>query len=79
MSQDEVTTSPTRSLANGADMPLLGLGVWEVPDGQQAENAVRWALEAGYRHVDTAQSYGNEASVGRGAPCQRACPATRCS
>jgi diketogulonate reductase-like aldo/keto reductase len=47
-------------------MPLLGLGVWEIPDGPQAENAVRWALEAGYRHVDTAQNYGNEASVGRG-------------
>ena len=46
-------------------MPLLGLGLWEVPDGPQAENAVRWALEAGYRHVDTAQNYGNEASVGR--------------
>jgi len=56
----------SRSLAPGLDMPLLGLGVWEVPDGQQAEDAVRWALEAGYRHVDTAQSYGNEASVGRG-------------
>jgi diketogulonate reductase-like aldo/keto reductase len=47
-------------------MPMLGLGVWEIPDGPQAENAVRWAVEAGYRHVDTAQNYGNEASVGRG-------------
>jgi diketogulonate reductase-like aldo/keto reductase len=56
----------TRSLADGVEMPLLGLGVWEVPDGPQAETAVRWALEAGYRHVDTAQNYGNEASVGRG-------------
>src|SRR5947209_716036 len=46
-------------------MPLLGLGVWQVPDGPQCENAVRWALEAGYRHIDTAQAYGNEASVGR--------------
>jgi diketogulonate reductase-like aldo/keto reductase len=66
MSQPDVTKVPTRSLANGAAMPLLGLGVWEVPDGPQAESAVRWALEAGYRHVDTAQGYGNEASVGRG-------------
>jgi diketogulonate reductase-like aldo/keto reductase len=46
-------------------MPLLGLGVWQVPDGPDAENSVRWALELGYRHVDTAQAYGNEASVGK--------------
>jgi diketogulonate reductase-like aldo/keto reductase len=45
-------------------MPLLGLGVWQVRSGKQAENAVRWALEAGYRHIDTAQAYGNEESVG---------------
>jgi 2,5-diketo-D-gluconate reductase A len=46
-------------------MPLLGLGVWQVEKGDEAENAVRWALELGYRHVDTAQAYGNEESVGR--------------
>jgi 2,5-diketo-D-gluconate reductase A len=46
-------------------IPLLGLGVWQVPNGPEAENAVRWALELGYRHVDTAQAYGNEESVGR--------------
>lgn len=46
-------------------MPLLGIGVWEIPEGRAAEDAVGWALEAGYRHVDTAQGYGNEASVGR--------------
>jgi len=46
-------------------MPTLGLGVWQVPDGPECENAVRWALELGYRHIDTAQAYGNEASVGR--------------
>jgi 2,5-diketo-D-gluconate reductase A len=46
-------------------MPTLGLGVWQVPDGPECENAVRWALEAGYRHIDTAQAYGNEESVGR--------------
>jgi 2,5-diketo-D-gluconate reductase A len=46
-------------------MPLLGLGVWQVPDGPEAENAVRWALELGYRHFDTAQAYGNERSVGK--------------
>jgi diketogulonate reductase-like aldo/keto reductase len=46
-------------------MPLLGLGVWQVEAGDEAENAVRWALELGYRHIDTAQAYGNEESVGR--------------
>ena len=44
--------------------PLLGLGVWQMRDGSETENAVRWALELGYRHVDTAQVYGNEQSVG---------------
>jgi diketogulonate reductase-like aldo/keto reductase len=55
-----------RVLADGNQMPLLGLGVWQVPDGPETENAVRWALELGYRHIDTAQAYGNEESVGRG-------------
>jgi diketogulonate reductase-like aldo/keto reductase len=54
-----------RMLADGAAMPTIGLGVWQVPDGPECENAVRWALELGYRHIDTAQAYGNEASVGR--------------
>jgi 2,5-diketo-D-gluconate reductase A len=52
-------------LADGATIPTLGLGVWQVPDGPECENAVRWALELGYRHIDTAQAYGNEESVGR--------------
>jgi diketogulonate reductase-like aldo/keto reductase len=54
-----------RVLADGNEMPLFGLGVWQVPNGPECENAVRWALELGYRHVDTAQAYGNEESVGR--------------
>ena len=54
-----------RVLADGTVMPLLGLGVWQVPDGPTCEHAVRAALELGYRHIDTAQAYGNEASVGR--------------
>jgi diketogulonate reductase-like aldo/keto reductase len=54
-----------RTLADGTVMPLLGLGVWQVPDGRECMHAVRWALELGYRHIDTAQAYGNEASVGR--------------
>jgi diketogulonate reductase-like aldo/keto reductase len=54
-----------RTLADGSQMPTLGLGVWQVPNGPECENAVRWALELGYRHIDTAQAYGNEESVGR--------------
>jgi diketogulonate reductase-like aldo/keto reductase len=54
-----------RVLADGTVMPLLGLGVWQVPDGPACVQAVRAALELGYRHIDTAQAYGNEASVGR--------------
>ena len=54
-----------RTLADGNAIPLLGLGVWQVPDGAECERAVRSALETGYRHIDTAQAYGNEASVGR--------------
>ena len=55
-----------RELADGSEMPMLGLGVWQVPDGPECVSAVRWALELGYRHLDTAQAYGNEASVGQG-------------
>ena len=55
----------TRTLSDGTQVPLLGLGVWQVADGAECENSVRWALEAGYRLIDTAQAYGNEASVGR--------------
>jgi diketogulonate reductase-like aldo/keto reductase len=56
----------TRRLADGNQIPLLGLGVWQVPNGPECVNAVRWALELGYRHIDTAQAYGNEQSVGQG-------------
>ena len=54
-----------RVLADGNKVPLLGLGVWQVPDGPECVNAVRWALDLGYHHIDTAQAYGNEESVGR--------------
>jgi diketogulonate reductase-like aldo/keto reductase len=54
-----------RVLADGSNMPMLGLGVWQVPNGPECVNAVRWALEVGYRHIDTAQAYGNEESVGK--------------
>jgi diketogulonate reductase-like aldo/keto reductase len=52
-------------LYDGNWMPMLGFGVWQIRDGRACEDAVGWALEAGYRHIDTAQAYGNEESVGR--------------
>jgi diketogulonate reductase-like aldo/keto reductase len=65
MTVDAVTADGrTRVLADGTEMPMLGLGVWQVPDGPECTDAVRWALELGYRHIDTAQAYGNEGSVG---------------
>jgi 2,5-diketo-D-gluconate reductase A len=54
-----------RQLGDGNHIPVLGLGVWQIPNGRTCVNAVRWALELGYRHIDTAQEYGNEESVGR--------------
>ncbi len=62
---DVTADGRARVLADGHQMPILGLGVWQVPDGAACVNAVRWALDLGYRHLDTAQVYGNEASVGR--------------
>src|SRR5882672_1783651 len=59
------TDARVRVLADGSQIPLLGLGVWQVPNGPTTVNAVRWALELGYRHIDTAQVYGNEESVGQ--------------
>ena len=47
-------------------MPVLGLGVWQMAAGVETEQAVAWALEAGYRHIDTASMYRNEQSVGAG-------------
>ena len=58
-------TSPAPGTVEVAGIPLVGLGVWQVPNGPTTVNAVRWALELGYRHIDTAQVYGNEESVGR--------------
>ena len=58
-------TANTRQLSNGTEIPVVGLGVWQVDDGAECERAVTWALEAGYRLIDTAQAYRNEASVGK--------------
>lgn len=62
-SMDLTTTIP---LNHGRPIPLLGLGTFRSPAGKSTRDAVRWALEAGYRHVDTAAAYGNEADVGAG-------------
>jgi methylglyoxal/glyoxal reductase len=57
--------SSTVALNNGVRMPWVGLGVFKTAPGPETENAVRWALEIGYRHVDTAAYYRNEEDVGR--------------
>jgi diketogulonate reductase-like aldo/keto reductase len=53
------------ALANGVQVPKVGFGTWQIPDGAPAYDAVAAALAAGYGHIDTARAYGNEASVGR--------------
>ena len=57
--------APRLSLAPGVDIPLLGLGTWPMND-EEAAAAVAEALRLGYRHVDTAENYGNERGVGEG-------------
>jgi diketogulonate reductase-like aldo/keto reductase len=52
-------------LKNGVKMPKVGFGTWQIPDGEICYNAVSMALKHGYRHIDTAAAYGNEASVGK--------------
>jgi methylglyoxal/glyoxal reductase len=60
-----LTLKSTMTLNNGVEMPRFGLGVFQTKVGTETENAVRWALEAGYRAVDTASIYQNEAEVGK--------------
>jgi len=55
----------TVKLNNNVRMPILGLGVYQSPPGRVTQNAVKFALSVGYRHVDTARIYGNEADVGQ--------------
>ncbi len=57
-------TTMKAKLNNDIDMPMLGLGTWQISN-RDVENAVLWALEAGYRHVDTAAYYNNEEGVGK--------------
>ena len=55
----------TVTLSNGVAMPWLGLGVFQSQEGSEVEQAIHWALEHGYRSIDTAAIYRNEAGVGR--------------
>lgn len=55
---------PTVTLNNGVEMPLLGFGVFQIPDAAECERSVAEAIGAGYRLIDTAAAYGNEAAVG---------------
>jgi diketogulonate reductase-like aldo/keto reductase len=64
MSQRPLPDADEAPFADG--MPMLGLGTWENTDPEACATAVETAVEMGYRHVDTAQAYGNEADVGRG-------------
>ncbi|MDH3442783.1 MAG: aldo/keto reductase [Deltaproteobacteria bacterium] len=61
---DQLSLHSTVRLNNRVEMPVFGLGVWQMSDGQETEQAVLWALETGYRLIDTAKIYGNEAGVG---------------
>ena len=53
-----------RELYNGVKMPMLGYGVFQIPDYEEAKKSVLTALQTGYRLIDTAQAYGNEKAVG---------------
>src|SRR2546428_8085525 len=63
-SMANLSIQSTVKLNNNVQMPILGLGVYQSPPGRVTRNAVNFALTVGYRHVDTARIYGNEADVG---------------
>ena len=60
------TVTLKKTLNNGVEMPLLGFGVFQIPDAQECTRCVVDAIQAGYRLIDTAASYTNEAAVGAG-------------
>lgn len=68
---------PSVVLNNGIEIPQLGFGVWRVPAGE-TQKVVELALETGYRHIDTAKLYGNEAGVGAAVRASGS-TVTRCS
>ncbi|KAJ1975940.1 hypothetical protein H4R33_006553 [Dimargaris cristalligena] len=61
-----LSAAATRVLSNGRHIPVVGFGVYELPDSLTTTNLVKSALQAGYRHIDTAADYGNELETGRG-------------
>ncbi len=61
-----MTDTKTATLRGGVLMPIVGFGTWQVT-GRRGYDAIRYALEVGYRHIDTATMYGNESDVGRAA------------
>ncbi len=62
---EKININSVVALNNGLRMPMFGLGTFQSPRGEETRSAVRWALEAGYRHIDTAALYGNEEDVGQ--------------
>src|SRR5262245_30456768 len=60
----EIMSTPLITLNDGNSVPQVGLGVWQTPP-EDTERAAAAALDAGYRHLDTAAAYGNEREVGR--------------
>lgn len=63
--QKNLTKDSVYTLNNGVKIPVIGFGTWQVKDGEEAYESVREALRVGYRHIDTAEIYRNEESVGR--------------
>lgn len=55
----------TYKLYNGVTIPVIGFGTWQTKSGEEAYNAVTWALKYGYKHIDTAHAYENESSIGQ--------------
>jgi len=64
MVEKELSIDSRASLSDGNSIPLLGLGTWESQPGGETRDAVAFALETGYRHIDTAKLYNNERDVG---------------
>lgn len=59
------TINSKAKLNNGVLVPRLGLGVYQIRPGKAKFNAVKYALQVGYKHIDTAKIYGNESDVGK--------------